>query len=217
MVSGISSDHTSQASLRVFSQKKHLESNGYPLLRTISQMKEYGPPSGLTMEGPWLLHGIHGSEVIYLDEYPQGGGFPMANISILEESPCVRELIFQELAGDGHHVDGFADPKSLIRFLRSSRPDLIILEPQLRDRDGWDLLRYIKKRFPDLPILLLSASKSLLDDPRASLADGSLKKGFDFSALKQAVTACLQGKQGIDRGTRRERLYSSRVALTTGY
>jgi DNA-binding response OmpR family regulator len=140
----------------------------------------------------------------------------MANILILEETPCVRELISEALTGDGHRVDGFANREPVIPYLRSSRPDVVILEPQLQDGDGWHLLRHIKTQHPDLPVLLLAASEGLLDDPRASLADGCLKKSFNFTVLKQAVAAWLCGKPRSPQRTPRKRAHPSRVALTTG-
>jgi DNA-binding response OmpR family regulator len=118
----------------------------------------------------------------------------MPNILIVDDQPCVRKLISQELIRDGHQVDGFADAESVMRHLKSSRPDLVLLEPYLHGPDGWELLRYIKKQDPDLRVLIVTACDSFLDDRRVYLADGCLKKSFDFFKLKQKIANLLGGK-----------------------
>ena len=118
----------------------------------------------------------------------------MPNILIVDNQPCVRELISQELMHDGHQVEGFADAESVMRHLRSSRPDLVLLEPYVHGPDGWELLRHIKKQDPDLPVLIVTACDSFLDDPRVYLADGCFKKSFDFLKLKQKIASLLGGK-----------------------
>jgi two-component system response regulator (stage 0 sporulation protein F) len=118
----------------------------------------------------------------------------MANIVIIDGQPCVRKLISRELIHDGHQVESFADAESVMRHLRSSRPDLVLLEPYMHDSDGWELLRHIKKDDPDLPVLIVTACKSFLDDPRSYMAEGCLAKSFDLSSLKQKIACLLRGK-----------------------
>ncbi len=140
----------------------------------------------------------------------------MPNILIVDDHPCVLGLISQELMHDGHQVEGFADAESVMRHLRSSRPDLVLLEPHLHGPDGWELLRHIKKQDPDLPVLIVTARESFLDDPRAYLADGCFKKSFDFLKLKQEVAALLSRKQD-PQGTPKARLHAPEVALADGF
>lgn len=118
----------------------------------------------------------------------------MPNILIIDDLPCVRELISRELMHDGHQVEGFADAESVIRHLRSSRPDLVLLEPYMHGPDGFELLRHIKKHNPDLPVLIVTACDSFLDDPRVNMADGCFTKSFDFSKLKRKINHLLRRK-----------------------
>ena len=140
----------------------------------------------------------------------------MPNILIVDDQPCVLELISQELMNDGHQVDGFTAAESVMRHLRSSRPDLVLLEPFLHGHDGWELLRHIKKQAPDLPVLIVTARKSFLDDPRAYLADGCFTKSFDFSKLKQKVAALLNRQQD-PQVTPKARSHAPEVALADGF
>lgn len=117
----------------------------------------------------------------------------MPNILIIDDEPCVRELISRELMYDGHQVEGFADAESVMRHLRSSRYDLVILEPYMHGPGGWELLRHIREHNPDLPVLIVTACESFLDDPRVYMAEGCFTKSFDFSKLKQKIAYLLRG------------------------
>ena len=136
----------------------------------------------------------------------------MPNILIIDDEPCVRELISRELMHDGHQVEGFADAESVMRHLRSSRPDLVILEPYMHGPSGWELLRHIKKHNPDLPVLIVTACDGFLDDPRVYVADGCFTKSFDFSKLKQKIAYLLRGKPSPQTEFKSNR-YSSKFSV----
>ncbi len=136
----------------------------------------------------------------------------MPNILIIDDQPCVRELISRELMPDGHKVEGFADAESVMRHLRSSRPDLVLLEPYMHGSGGWELLRHIKKHNPDLPVLIVTACDSFLDDPRVYMAEGCFTKSFDLSKLKQKIADLLRGKPSPQAEFKSNR-YSSKLSV----
>jgi DNA-binding response OmpR family regulator len=136
----------------------------------------------------------------------------MPNILIIDDQPCVRELISRELMHDGHQVEGFADAESVMRHLRSSRPDLVLLEPYMHGPGGWELLRHIKKHNPDLPVLIVTACDSFLDDPRVYMAEGCFIKSCDFSKLKQEISYLLRGKPSSQAESKSNR-YSGKFSV----
>ena len=136
----------------------------------------------------------------------------MPNILIIDDQPCVRELISRELMHDGHQVEGFVDAQSVMRRLRSSPPDLVLLEPHTHGSGGWELLRHIKKHNPDMPVLILTGCDSFLDDPRIYMAEGCFTKSFDFSKLKQKISYLLRGKPSPQAEFRSNR-YSSKFSV----
>ena len=58
----------------------------------------------------------------------------MANILIVDDQPCVRELLSEELICEGYRVASADDVESARRHLRSSRPDLLLLDLSGRPR-----------------------------------------------------------------------------------
>ena len=116
----------------------------------------------------------------------------MKTILVIDDQPCVRELIMEELEDEGYRVRGAGDRKATWRQLDDTCPDLVILDIYLEDCKGWELLGDIKKKHPDLPILVFTAYDSFADDPRLAKADGYLVKCFDgFDNFKSRIASVL--------------------------
>jgi DNA-binding response OmpR family regulator len=77
------------------------------------------------------------------------------------------------------------------------RPDLVLLDLYLDGADGWELLRDIKRQHPQLPVLIVTAYDSFVDDPRLSQADGYFVKSLDFMDLKQKIADLLRRESSL--------------------
>lgn len=119
----------------------------------------------------------------------------MPNILIVDDQPCIRELISEELIYEGYEVESVDDAESARAYIKRSRPDLVLLDLYLDGPDGWDVLRDIKRQDPHLPVLIVTAYDSFQDDPRLSRADGYVIKSTDFWELKHRIANALRQKQ----------------------
>jgi DNA-binding response OmpR family regulator len=124
----------------------------------------------------------------------------MPNILIVDDQPCIRKLLSEELIYEGYRVKTASDCESAMASIRFSPPDLVLLDLYLDGPDGWEVLRDVKRQDPHLPVLIVTAYDSFADDPRLSMADGYVVKSTDFRELKQKIAnalsrkACHQGK-----------------------
>ena len=118
----------------------------------------------------------------------------MANILIIDDQECVRQLLSEELSGEGHRVMGVGDTDSVMEHLKASPPDLVLLDIHLDGFHGWDVLRDIKKQDSSLPVLIVTAYDSFAEDPRLSEADGYVIKSVDLTELKKKVANTLMQK-----------------------
>ncbi len=129
----------------------------------------------------------------------------MANILIVDDQPCVRQLLSEELICDGYRVAGADDAESVWRHLRSSRPDLVLLDLYLDGPDGFKVLHNIKKKDPHLPVIIYTAYDSYREDPRLSEADGYVIKSIALDELKNKIADVLSRKlvsqQGMEAKT----------------
>lgn len=119
----------------------------------------------------------------------------MPNILIVDDQPCVQELLSEELICEGYRVHSVADAESVRKYLLLSKPDLVLLDLYLEGPEGFGLFEDIKKQYPDLPVIIVTAHYSYMEDPRLSRADGYVIKRVRFwDELKQKVADVLKRK-----------------------
>jgi DNA-binding response OmpR family regulator len=116
----------------------------------------------------------------------------MASILIIDDQSCVRRVISEELALEGHQVHGLDDVGLVREHLQSFQTDLVLLDLFLDGLEGFDVYREIKSRHPTLPVVILTAYDSFADDPRLCMADGYVVKSCDFTELKTTISNILE-------------------------
>ena len=77
-------------------------------------------------------------------------------ILIVEDEPPIRKLLRMGLTSQGYQVLEAANGKSALEQL-TQKPALVVLDLGLPDIDGLELLRRIRHRHLDLPVIVLSS------------------------------------------------------------
>ncbi len=78
--------------------------------------------------------------------------------------------------------------------LSFSRPDAVLLDLYLDGPEGFALLGSIKQKYPDLPVIIVTAYDSFEEDPRLCLADGYVVKSLDLNGLKSKIVSVVGRK-----------------------
>lgn len=118
----------------------------------------------------------------------------MATILIVEDSPDNMRLFRTLLTLHGHDVLGLGGGEGLVRRIIDSRPDLVLMDIQLPDRDGFALLQDIRREVPTwIPVVALTAHAMTGDRERAIGAgfDGYITKPIDIRAFPVQVAELL--------------------------
>jgi len=123
----------------------------------------------------------------------------MAKILILDDQRCIRELVSEELRLEGYETSSVGNSEQLQDQLLQFQPDLVLLDLFLDGADGFSELQYIKQRYPRLPVVILTAYDTFIDDPRLSQADGYVVKSTDFSTLKQKIVEMVASRHVFER------------------
>ena len=134
----------------------------------------------------------------------------MANILIVDDQRCIRQLLADELALEGYQVTSARNEQSVREHFLSTEPDVVILDLYLEGPEGFGLFEDMKAEYPDLPIIVHTAYDTFRDDPRLSQADGYVIKSIDLWKLKQEIAKALKRRGGLQRtGQAREILSPS--------
>ncbi len=138
----------------------------------------------------------------------------MRKILVIDDDPVLCDLVAKVLDGWDHTVLRAGDAASGLRAVYNDRPELVILDVDLPDMDGWDVLGRIRE-LGELPVLMLTAKDTEVEKVRALRggADDYLTKPFGRQELPARVEALLRraaNGNGTDGGER-DRLYADRL------
>lgn len=118
----------------------------------------------------------------------------MSNLLIVEDDPLLRDALSAQLAQAGHAVQLAADGALAQTLLEQHRFDGLILDLGLPKISGMELLVWLRRRLPALPVLILTARDGV-DDRVAGLnagADDYLTKPFSMAELQARLGAMLR-------------------------
>jgi DNA-binding response OmpR family regulator len=118
----------------------------------------------------------------------------MRSLLIIEDDELLRDGLSAQLAQLGHKVTWAADGEAALLLLEANRFDGVLLDLGLPKINGMEVLRWIRKRLPALPVLILTARDDV-DDRVQGLnagADDYLTKPFELAELQARLGAMLR-------------------------
>lgn len=120
----------------------------------------------------------------------------MKKILVVEDDPVNQMILIDFLAANGYRTVGASTgPEGVERF-DQEQPDLCLVDVQLPRKNGFEVVRDIKARGTNTPVLLMSAvyndqDQSSRTGQLGALADGYLSKPFDLVHLLAQVKLLL--------------------------
>jgi len=122
-------------------------------------------------------------------------------ILLVEDEEKVARFIERGLKAELYVVDAVADGKTALHHLEHFSYEVVILDLNLPDISGQEVLRSIRKGNRSLPVLILTARDSITDKVEnfEMGADDYLTKPFSFTELVLRVKALLRRGQSPNR------------------
>ncbi len=116
--------------------------------------------------------------------YPSHG----KRVLIADDNPAGRELVREGLAGHASSIIEASDGREALQKIRETRPDLVLLDIQMPEMDGYAVLREIRDdpALRDLRVVAVTAFAMQGDRERA------LEAGFDDYLTKPVTVAKLK-------------------------
>ena len=119
----------------------------------------------------------------------------MTTILLVEDHEEVWEMLSRRLRRQGFDVSIAVDGRQAIEACANEHPDLVLLDMNLPETDGWTVARQLKAdpRCAEIPIIALTAYAAAEDRAKALQAgcDDYHPKPVDFSRLLSQIDAAL--------------------------
>ncbi len=116
-----------------------------------------------------------------------GTSDPYRRVLIVEDEPTLRRVIARNLTGRGLLVRETASAEDALKALATERPDLLLLDINLPDRTGWDVLRELRGRGTEVPTIVVSAVRVSPERLKEFHPLAYLPKPFPIEALLRLV------------------------------
>jgi two-component system, OmpR family, copper resistance phosphate regulon response regulator CusR len=118
-------------------------------------------------------------------------------ILVIEDEARILAFVTQALRAEGYTVLAAEDGEDGLALALTQRYDLLVLDLLLPGMDGLEVLRALRARRPELPVVILSARSDLETKLRgfALGADDYIAKPFALSELVARVRVHLRHRQ----------------------
>lgn len=137
-------------------------------------------------------------------------------ILIVDDEAVVRRVLSDALIQVGYRTRVAGSRDDALVMIEHEPPDLVLLDLQLGEYDGIELLRVVRQRYPALPTIILTAHGSLSSAIEAVRLDASdyLLKPIGVEPLRARVAEVLgRSRVAQQRQERIKQMYQQLQAL----
>ena len=115
----------------------------------------------------------------------------MKRILIVEDDNLLNKTLAYNLTSDGYEVTGALNARTATTKLTSMEYDLVLLDLNLPDGNGYDLCKLIKPEHPDTVVIFQTANDQESDQIRGYEvgAVDYITKPFSIGALQRKISA----------------------------
>jgi len=117
-------------------------------------------------------------------------------VLVIDDDPGIREYLDALLGRHGYEVFLTGSGEEALETLGHTRPDLVTLDVVLDGMDGLETLRRLKKRLPEIPVVMLSGhgqARTIVEAMQLGASD-FLRKPFEVEELELAFQKALENR-----------------------
>lgn len=120
-----------------------------------------------------------------------------SHVVIVDDEPKVLEILCDLVRSCGYRVSEVTSARDAVQILKEDSVDLVLTDLMMPEINGWQLLRTVKRTFPDLPVVVLTGfipeqGETILTERKA---DGYLTKPVDKDELVSLLGSLLAGRK----------------------
>ena len=156
------------------------------------------------------------NETMYAYDYEPPRGDGMKAVWIVDDDRSIRWVLEKALAREGIPFKTFASAYEVLQALAVSQPQVLVSDIRMPGESGLALLNKIKERYPQIPVIIMTAYSDL-DSAVAAFQGGAfeyLPKPFDvdhaLALIRRATTETPAIAPAARAAARRRRRSSAR-------
>ncbi|MCI6820078.1 MAG: response regulator transcription factor [Clostridiales bacterium] len=118
----------------------------------------------------------------------------MKKILVIEDEPNIRELILYNLKTNGYEAVAAEDGIMGITMVHREKPDLILLDIMLPEKNGYEICRELRDEGSETPIIIITAKTEETDKVMGLEygADDYISKPFGIREMMARIKAVLR-------------------------
>jgi DNA-binding response OmpR family regulator len=105
---------------------------------------------------------------------------------VVDDDINIQRLYQEELEEEGYEVVIASTGKDALEIFENEDPDIVTLDILMPDIDGISLLRKMKEKRPDIPIIM-STAYDYRDDFAVWASEAYIVKSSDLAELKKTI------------------------------
>ncbi len=118
----------------------------------------------------------------------------LARILVADDEEALRELLTEQLTGEGYQVDTAFDGEDAIEKIQAATYNLVILDINMPRKTGLEVLHFIRDQKLPIRVVMLTGrlGYSVGSESMKLGADEFITKPFDLNYLNLAIKRVLQ-------------------------
>jgi len=114
-------------------------------------------------------------------------------VLVCDDEDSLRTILSAELTGAGYEVATAADGEEGIAEVKNQKFDLVMLDIKMPNKDGFEVLKFIKKEHPDVKVIMLTGFADLKNaiESKKYGAEDFVSKPYDLVDLLTTIERVL--------------------------
>ncbi len=113
-------------------------------------------------------------------------------IMLVDDDPAIRQILVRLLSEENYAVQTAANGVDALALAEQEKFDLVLLDLNMPQKDGWETFEQLSAKNPLLPIILITARANQLFPALASGVGALLEKPLDFVKLFSTIHNLLE-------------------------
>ena len=120
----------------------------------------------------------------------------LKRVLLADDDPGIRETLGRVLEAEPYEVTLAMNGNETAAQAIAHLPDLVLLDLNMPDRDGWSAYRFLDAALPSLPVIIITARPNQYRQAEQLRVDGFMEKPLNLPLLLGAIQQILAETAG---------------------